>query len=82
MNTHKTFLLTILLINKTLITYFPLQMEIKYDPGDHVGVLACNRKEIVDAVLKRLKDVDDCSKSVQVQTMKEKLTPTGKLNDK
>ncbi|CAG9783567.1 unnamed protein product [Diatraea saccharalis] len=50
--------------------------EIKYDPGDHVGVMACNRKEIVDAVLKRLK-LDKCDATVQLEVMKETLTATG-----
>ncbi|KAL0893659.1 hypothetical protein ABMA27_013817 [Loxostege sticticalis] len=53
------------------------QEEVKYDPGDHVGVMACNRKEIVDAVLKRLKDVDKYDEPVQLQVMKETLTPAG-----
>lgn len=55
------------------------ETEFKYDPGDHVGVLACNRKEIVDAVLERMKDVDDYDKTVQLQVMKETLTPTGAI---
>lgn len=54
------------------------QSELKYDPGDHVGVMACNRKDIVDAVLDRLKDVDRYDEPVQLQVMKETLTPTGK----
>lgn len=52
-------------------------MEVKYDPGDHVGVMPCNQKDIVDAVLKRLKNIDDFDKAVQLQVMKETLTPTG-----
>lgn len=40
--------------------------------------MACNRKEIVDTVLKSMKDVDNFDKSVQLQVMKETLTPTGK----
>ncbi|CAG9096154.1 unnamed protein product [Plutella xylostella] len=51
--------------------------HIKYDPGDHVGIMACNRKEIVDAVLAKLTDVDDYDKPVQLQNMKETLTVTG-----
>lgn len=57
-----------------------LKTELKYDPGDHVGVMTCNRKEIVDAIMKRLKDVEDYEKPVQLQVMKETLTPTGKKN--
>nr|XP_026494938.1 nitric oxide synthase isoform X1 [Vanessa tameamea] len=51
--------------------------ELKYEPGDHVGIMACNRTEIVDAVLERLKGVDNYDKAVQLQVMKETLTPTG-----
>lgn len=41
--------------------------------------MACNRKEIVNAILARCKDVDQYDKFVQLQVMKETLTPTGKL---
>lgn len=60
------------------IMFLVFQAELKYDPGDHVGVMASNRQEIVDAVLKRMKDVDDYNKSVLLQVMKDTLTPTGK----
>lgn len=40
--------------------------------------MACNRKDIVDAVLERLTDVNKCDEPVQLQVMKETLTPTGK----
>lgn len=53
------------------------EAELKYEPGDHVGVMACNRKEIVDSILSRVKDIDDFDKTVQLQIMKETLTPTG-----
>ncbi|XP_026757602.2 nitric oxide synthase-like isoform X1 [Galleria mellonella] len=55
------------------------EIELKYEPGDHVGIMACNRKEIVDAVLERLKDIDDYDKPLQLQVMKETLTPTGAI---
>ncbi|XP_072944441.1 nitric oxide synthase-like [Epargyreus clarus] len=51
--------------------------ELKYEPGDHVGVMACNRKDIVDAILERLTDVEDCDKPVQLQLLKETLTING-----
>ncbi|CAG9783566.1 unnamed protein product [Diatraea saccharalis] len=51
--------------------------EIKYDPGDHVGIVACNRKELVDSLLARLKDVDDYDEPLQVQLMKETHTSSG-----
>lgn len=43
--------------------------------------MACNRKEIVDAVLAKLTDVDDYDKPVQLQNMKETLTVTGTFMD-
>lgn len=54
------------------------QDEIKYDPGDHVGIIACNRKELVDGLLARLKDVSDYDEPLQLQLMKETHTSSGK----
>ncbi|XP_053625637.1 nitric oxide synthase-like protein isoform X1 [Plodia interpunctella] len=51
--------------------------EIKYDPGDHVGIIACNRKELVDGILARVKDVDDFDQPLQLQLMKETHTSSG-----
>lgn len=39
--------------------------------------MACNRKEIVDAILQQCKDVDQFDRPVQLQVIKETLTPTG-----
>ncbi|XP_061712007.1 nitric oxide synthase-like [Cydia pomonella] len=50
--------------------------EVKYDPGDHLGVMPCNREEIVNSVLKRLKETD-FDVPVQLQMMKETLSPLG-----
>ncbi|KAL4714040.1 hypothetical protein ACJJTC_008394 [Scirpophaga incertulas] len=52
--------------------------EVKYEPGDHVGIMTCNRKEIVDAILDRL-NVNKYDDPVQLQVMKETLTPTGSI---
>ncbi|XP_045781881.1 nitric oxide synthase-like protein isoform X1 [Maniola jurtina] len=51
--------------------------EINYDPGDHVGIMACNRKELVDRLLSRLKDVDNYDEPLQLQLMKETHTSSG-----
>lgn len=56
-----------------------MQGEIKYDPGDHVGIMACNRIELVDSLLSRIKDIDDYDEPVQLQLMKETHTSAGKL---
>lgn len=53
------------------------QSKIVYDPGDHVGIIACNRKELVDSLLARLKDVNDYNEPVQLQLMKETHTSSG-----
>lgn len=53
------------------------QGEIKYDPGDHVGIMACNRKELVDSLLSRMKDIDNHDEPVQLQLMKETHTSAG-----
>ncbi|CAG5012022.1 unnamed protein product [Parnassius apollo] len=65
----------------TIFVDMESQSELRYEPGDHVGILACNRKEIVDTVLSRLKDVDDYDKPVQLQVLKETLTPTGAIKN-
>lgn len=57
---------------------FEFQEEIKYDPGDHVGIIACNRKELVDSLLSRVKDVEDYDEPLQLQLMKETHTSSGK----
>lgn len=62
----------------SLMFSFYLQEEIKYDPGDHVGIIACNRKELVDGILARVKDVDDFDQPLQLQLMKETHTSSGK----
>lgn len=43
--------------------------------------MALNQKEIVDTVLDRLKGIEELDKIVQLQVMKETLTPTGKNNN-
>lgn len=44
-----------------------------------MGIIACNRKEFVDVLLARLKDVDDCEEPLQLQLMKETHTSSGKI---
>ena len=66
---------------RTCILNLNFQSEIKYVPGDHIGVMAGNQKEIVDAVLDRLKGIEELDTIVQLQVMKETLTPTGNINN-
>ncbi|XP_075969287.1 nitric oxide synthase-like [Anticarsia gemmatalis] len=61
----------------TVFVNLESQENIHYEPGDHIAVIPSNPKDIVDAILSRLTDVDDYDKKVQVLVLKEKLTPTG-----
>jgi len=50
-----------------------------YNAGDHVGVMADNREELVDGILKRLANKpgrDD--EPIQLELLEEKHTPMGK----
>ncbi|VVC89726.1 unnamed protein product [Leptidea sinapis] len=51
--------------------------QFKYDPGDHVGIIACNRRDLVDNLLGRLKDIEDFDTPVQLHMMKETHTSSG-----
>ena len=46
--------------------------EMQYKPGDHIGILAQNRQELVDKVLSRLLNSPDPDQLVQVEFQKEK----------
>lgn len=39
--------------------------------------MACNRKELVDSLLARLKDIDNYDEPLQLQLMKETHTSSG-----
>lgn len=50
--------------------------EVQYEPGDHVGVFACNRPDLVEGILKHLGSTDP-DKSVELQILKENHTQNG-----
>lgn len=54
--------------------------DLPYTPGDHVGVFACNRQELVDGVLSRLQTTTDPDQPVELQVQKETHTSNGKLH--
>ncbi|KAK9877354.1 hypothetical protein WA026_017750 [Henosepilachna vigintioctopunctata] len=60
----------------TLLVHFE-NVNMSYSPGDHMGVFAMNRPEIVDGVLKRLKGVEDPDAPVELQILQESQTSNG-----
>lgn len=51
--------------------------EIFFQPGDHVGIFAENRKEIVDGILECLAGKENWDEIVQLQILKEHHTSNG-----
>ncbi|XP_047348938.1 nitric oxide synthase, salivary gland isoform X3 [Vespa velutina] len=51
--------------------------EMSYKPGDHLGVFACNRADIVDGILQRLETPFDPDTSIELQMQKQSHTPHG-----
>lgn len=52
-------------------------MEIAYKPGDHLGVFACNKIELVDGILSRIESTMDFDMPMEVQMQKQSHTPNG-----
>lgn len=53
--------------------------HLPYNPGDHLGVFAVNRPEIVNKILGRLKGVTDPDEPVELQILQETQTSNGVL---
>ncbi|XP_044753719.1 nitric oxide synthase, salivary gland isoform X3 [Coccinella septempunctata] len=60
----------------TLLVRFE-KVSMTYSPGDHMGVFAVNRAEIVDGILERLQGVDDPDAPVELQILQELQTSNG-----
>jgi nitric-oxide synthase len=54
-----------------------LPKEIVYKPGDHLGVFPCNRKYLVDGILKRLNSAFDINIPIELQIQKQIHTSNG-----
>uniref|UniRef100_A0A0C9R4V7 nitric-oxide synthase (NADPH) n=2 Tax=Fopius arisanus TaxID=64838 RepID=A0A0C9R4V7_9HYME len=52
-------------------------MEIPYKPGDHLGVFACNKTELVEGILARIEPTMDFDIPMELQTQKQSHTPNG-----
>ncbi|CAH1105275.1 unnamed protein product [Psylliodes chrysocephalus] len=61
----------------TLLLAF--KSNLPYKPGDHLGVFASNRQELVDGVIKRLKGVADPNAPLELQILQETHTSNGVL---
>ena len=51
--------------------------EMDYQPGDHVGILPENSKELVDIILSRLSEGSSPDELVQLEACKEVTNPFG-----
>lgn len=52
--------------------------EIKYDPGDHIAILPCNRTELVEGIINRTNMAGlDPDKPIELQQVKETHHSTG-----
>ncbi|CAB0019492.1 unnamed protein product, partial [Nesidiocoris tenuis] len=61
----------------TLLLEIGINGSIVYEPGDHVGVLPCNKKELVEGIIDHLECPIDPDKPVQLQILKATHTPDG-----
>lgn len=53
-------------------------MDISYKPGDHLGVFACNRADLVQRILQRVQSTFDADTSIELQMQKQAHTPNGR----
>ncbi|XP_012275116.1 nitric oxide synthase, salivary gland isoform X2 [Orussus abietinus] len=51
--------------------------DVSYSPGDHLGVFACNKSDLVEGILMRLQTTFDWDAPVELQTQKQSHTPNG-----
>ncbi|KAJ8968172.1 hypothetical protein NQ314_002429, partial [Rhamnusium bicolor] len=55
--------------------------NLPYKPGDHLGVFAMNKPELVDKIIQRLKGVTDPDAAVEIQILKETHTSNGVIKN-
>lgn len=53
------------------------QPELRYKPGDHVGIFPGNSAELVEALLKRVEDAPSATETVAVETLEAGSTGEG-----
>lgn len=57
-----------------------VNLQVDYEPGDHVGIYPTNSSVIVNGILNRLCGVDDHDEILQLQILKETHSTNGKFN--
>lgn len=55
-------------------------LQVDYEPGDHVGIYPTNSSVIVNGILSRLCGVDNHDEILQLQILKETHTTNGNSN--
>lgn len=53
--------------------------ELRYKPGDHLGVFPGNHDDLVNAVIERLEDAPPVNQLVRVEILEERNTALGLL---
>ena len=53
--------------------------ELQYKSGDHIGILAANRQELVDSILNKITNAPPVDQLIKIEVLKEKTTVFGKL---
>jgi sulfite reductase alpha subunit-like flavoprotein len=54
----------------------------QYKPGDHIGILASNRRELVESILNKVHHAPPTDQYVKVEILKEKPNLFGMINRK
>ena len=54
--------------------------KVLYEPGDHLGVFACNQEFLVHGILEKLETTYPVDDPVQIQIQKEIHSPNGNLH--
>lgn len=63
-----------------LMAWMFVNLQVDYEPGDHVGIYPTNSSVIVNGILNRLCGVDDHDEILQLQILKETHSTNGKFN--
>ncbi|KAM9118522.1 nitric oxide synthase 1 isoform 2-T2 [Pangshura tecta] len=57
------------------------QQELRYQPGDHLGVFPGNHEDLVSALMERLEDAPPANQLVKVELLEERSTALGVISN-